>query len=228
MANPKVSCVIPAHNEAENIGGVLTVVANHPLIDEIIAIDDCSRDNTREIIKSFKNVKLLIHEENKGKSQTVVDGIKQASGEFIFLLDADLIGLEPQYITDLIEPVTSGQADISISLRGKTPWLWLLIGLDWISGERVFKKEFIAPHLETIRNLPPFGLEAYMNRFIIKNKMRIKVVLWEKVASPLKWQKIGWLKGLRGEFFMRLDIAKTITIFGKYYQIFRMYFLKVR
>lgn len=228
MSYIKVSCVIPAYNEAKNISGVLSVVHNHPLVNEIIVVDDCSKDETKEVVKKFENIKLIIHEKNKGKSHSVVDGIKESGGEFIFLLDADLTGFTFEDITNLIEPIISGKADVSISLRGNTPWLWHALGIDWISGERVFAKKFIKPYLEEIKNLRPFGLEVFMNKQIIKNKLRIKVVLWKKVASPLKFKKTGFFKGLINEFFMRLDIIKTISFFGKYYQITKMYFLKVK
>ena len=224
----KVSCIIPAYNEELRIGTVLRAVYEHPLIDEIIVVDDGSQDRIEDVVKKFEGVQLIIHEKNKGKSQTVVDGIVQSKGDIIFLLDADLIGLTPKDISDLIEPVLSRQADISISLRKNSPWISRKIGLDFISGERVFSRRLVQDHLNEMQKLARFGLEVYLNKLIIKNKYRIKVVFWKDVISLWKYKKSGLFPGLRGDFFMVLDVLRTISIFEVIYQFVKMSFLKVK
>ena len=224
----KVSCIISAYNEEPRIGTVLRAVFGHPLIDEIIVVDDGSKDRTKDVVRKFEGVHLIVHEKNKGKSQTVVDGIVQSKGDIIFLLDADLIGLTPKDISDLTVPVLSGKADISISLRKNSLWIARKIGLDFISGERVFLKGLVVTHLNEMQKLPHFGLEVYLNKLIIKNKYKIKVVFWENVISPWPSKKRGLLLGLKGFFLMILDILKTISIFEAVYQLVMMSFLKVK
>mgnify|MGYP001616152060 FL=1 len=224
----KVSCIIPAYNEELRIGTVLRAVYEHPLIDEIIVVDDGSQDRIEDVVKKFEGVQLIIHEKNKGKSQTVVDGIVQSKGDIIFLLDADLIGLTPKDISDLIEPVLSRQADISISLRKNSPWISRKIGLDFISGERVFSRRLVQDHLNEMQKLARFGLEVYLNKLIIKNKYRIKVVFWKDVISLWKYKKSGLFPGLKGDFFMVLDVLRTISVFEVIYQFVKMSFLKVK
>ena len=224
----KVSCIIPAYNEELRIGTVLRAVYEHPLIDEIIVVDDGSQDRIEDVVKKFEGVQLIIHEKNKGKSQTVVDGIVQSKGDIIFLLDADLIGLTPKDISDLIEPVLSRQADISISLRKNSPWISRKIGLDFISGERVFSRRLVQDHLNEMQKLARFGLEVYLNKLIIKNKYRIKVVFWKDVISLWKYKKSGLFSGLKGDFFMVLDVLRTISVFEVIYQFVKMSFLKVK
>ncbi|MCX6813213.1 MAG: glycosyltransferase family 2 protein [Candidatus Azambacteria bacterium] len=224
----KVSCIIPAYNEEPRIGTVLRVVYNHPLIDEIIVVDDASKDNTKDIVRKYEGVQLIIHEKNKGKSQTVVDGIIQSKGDIVFLLDADLIGLTPKNISDLIEPVLSQKADISISMRKSSPWIDRKIGFDFISGERVFLKKLVQNHLNEMQKLARFGLEVYLNKLIIKNKFRIKVVFWEDVISLWKYKKSGLFPGLKGDFLMILDILKTVSVFEVIHQFVAMSFLKVK
>jgi len=224
----KVSCIISAYNEGPRIENVLQAVYKHPLIDEIIVVDDASKDDTKDVVGKFKGVKLIIHKENKGKSQTVADGIIQSKGDIIFLLDADLMGLAPKDIANLIEPVLSNKADISISMRKNSPWIDRKIGLDFISGERVFSKKLIQNHMDEIKKLPRFGLESYLNKLIIKNKFRIKVVFWENVISLWKYKKSGLFRGLRGDFNMILDVLRTVSIFEVIYQFIMMSFLKVK
>jgi len=224
----KVSCIIPAYNEGPRIRTVLQAVYRHRLISEIIVVDDASKDHTKDIVRKFEGVQLIVHEENKGKSRTVVDGIIQSRGDIIFLLDADLIGLTPKDISDLIEPVLSQKADISISMRKNSPWIDRKIGLDFISGERVFPRKLVQNHLGEMQKLARFGLEVYLNKLIIKNKYRIKVVFWKDVISLWKYKKSGLFPGLRGDFFMVLDVLKTASVFGVIYQFVAMSFLRVK
>lgn len=225
---PKITCIIPAYNEGPRIEGVLKIVDKHPMLHEVIVIDDCSKDNTSEMVKKFPGVRLIRHEVNKGKSQAVVTGIKESTGDFLFFLDADLIGLSREAISELIEPVASGKADISISLRVNSPWIWRFIGIDYISGERVFPKKLLENHLDEILKLARFGLESFMNKLIIKDKYRIKIIYWKNVSSPYKYTKDGLWKGIKGDFFMILDILKTVSLFGIVRQIYKLSMLKVR
>lgn len=224
----KISCIISAYNEGPRIGKILQAVHKHPLISEIIVVDDGSKDNTREIIKKFTGVRLVEHRKNMGKSRAVATGIAESKGEIIFLLDADLRNLTAKDISDLIEPVLSEKADISVSLRKNAPWLYRKIGLDFISGERVFPKKLVQSHLEEIKKLSSYGLEVYLNRLIIKNKYKIKIVFWNNVISPWKHQKGNLFKGLMGEVFMSLNILKTISIFEVVYQIIKISSLKIK
>ena len=226
--NKKVSCIIPAYNEGKRIKAVLDIATVHPLIDEIIVVDDGSKDNTREIAKGFEKVKLIIHETNKGKSIGLYDGIKASGADLVFFLDADLVGLNAQDITDLISPVLNGTADVSISLRRNSPKFWHRIGIDYISGERVLSRSIIVSHLEQVPSLRPFGFEVFLNRLIIKNSCRIKIVSWPNVDSPYKFTKVGFWIVIREDFLMMLDIFRTISILEPLYQIIKMKKLMVK
>ena len=218
----KVSCIIPAYNEGARIAGVIGAVLGHPLVSEVIAVDDCSTDDTRAEIQKFPNVKLVVCAHNGGKSHAVVEGIRASHEPYILMLDGDLTGLTPADVTALIEPVLSGRADFSISLRGNAlrPWLW--IGLDYLSGERVFPRSLLEPHLDAIERLPGFGLESYMNTLLLNNKARIKVVWWPAVASPYKARKHGFWKGIAGEMRMLMNIVETVSLAHTGYQIIAM------
>ena len=113
-----LSCIIPAYNEAERIGAVLEVVTKHPLIDEIIVVDDGSVDSTARAAMVFNSVQVIIKPVNQGKSCAVCDGIRASHGSILLLLDADLVGISSDQLTNLIAPVMEGKADFSTSLRG--------------------------------------------------------------------------------------------------------------
>lgn len=210
MANPRVSCVICAYNEEPRIKNVLDAVSASPLFSEIIVVDDGSRDGTARAVENYKNVRLIKHPLNKGKSEAFVTGISNATGEYIMMLDADLINLDKGALERLASPVLSGEADISMSLRKNSLFIYRWIGIDYVSGERVFKKNMLDGHLENMRKLPGYGLESYMNDIIISKKLRISSVSWENVAQTTKARKIGRLSGFLGELKMIFQIIRLM------------------
>ncbi|MBI3627849.1 MAG: glycosyltransferase family 2 protein [Candidatus Sungbacteria bacterium] len=223
----KISCVIPAYNEDKRIGSVLEIASRHPLISETIVVDDGSQDDTKDVAAKFANVHLIVHPLNRGKNVAVCTGVRASSGECILFLDADLLNLTEKNITDLIEPILSNSADVSISLRGNTPFLWRLIGLDYISGERVLPRQMLTDHLNEISALPGFGLEVFLNTIIVEKSFRIKIVSWPNVASPYKYKKYGLWSGLRGDIRMMRNIFQTVSPLGVLRQIFLMRILRV-
>jgi len=214
----KVSCIIPAYNEGLRIGTVLQVVYNHPLIDEIIVVDDGSIDNTQSIVNEFPNVRLIANKENKGKSFSVATGIIESSGDYILMLDADLHGLCSEDIASLVDPVKKGKADVSMSIRKNTPAWMKLIKVDLMVGERVFPKSMVMSHLQEMMALHGYALEVFLNRIIIKNKYAIKSVFLRNVQDELKTTKKGLFAGIKLFLSMWRDILKTISFWEWLYQ----------
>jgi glycosyltransferase involved in cell wall biosynthesis len=222
-----ISCLIPAYNEAARIAQVLAPVIDHPLIDEVIVIDDGSSDATSAVVATMKGVRLITLPRNMGKTAALAHAIAEAQGTLLLLVDADLIGLTPEDLTALIRPVLTDQADISISLRQNAPWVWRRIGLDYISGERVLKKSLIAPQLATLSTLPKFGFEVFLNSLAIAGHQRLAVVDWPSVISPLKASKHGWRTGLRGDIGMIRDMLRAVPASGLLRQILALRRLRV-
>ena len=218
----KVSCVICAYNEEERIANVLSVVVKHKDIDEIIVVDDGSKDKTVEVVKKFPTARLISLPVNKGKSFALAIGVSFAEGKIIMLLDADLVGLSENNISQLIEPVIYGQADMSISLRENSLLIYKMIGLDFVSGERVFYKDFLSKSLEEIKTLKSYEVEVFMNKIIIKKKLRLKIVKWNNVISLRKSAKVGLWKGILGEITMILQILKSVSLFEIVRQNYKM------
>ncbi len=208
-----LSCVIPAYDEAPRIAAVLAAVVGHPGIDEVIVVDDGSTDGTAEIVAetfgAVAGVRLIRLPRNRGKSWAVAEGIAAATRDLVVLIDSDLLGLGPDALDALIAPVRAGRADAAISLRGNAPWPWRLIGLDYISGERVLPRALMGPP-ESLRRLPRFGLELHLNRRLIAAGLRLAVVRWPEVASPWKSAKRGRWAGLRADMRMLSDMFRTV------------------
>ena len=222
----KISCIVPAYNEGERVGRVLSVLSTHPLIDEVIVVEDGSHDNTYEVIKRYKGIKIIHHTYNKGKSYAVFTGAKKAKNEILMFIDADLLNLTQKDITQLATPVLKGTADVTISLRGNAAFIWKWIGMDFITGERVFHRSLLG-NLSEVGRLPGFGLEAFLNRKFIAHKSRIKVVQWNRVESPYPQSKMGFFSGCWRLVKMFSEVFRISGVFGALVQIWKMERLRV-
>jgi glycosyltransferase involved in cell wall biosynthesis len=220
-----ISCILPAYNEGPRIRRILELATTHPLIDEVIVVNDGSSDDTQSVIDEFPKVCSYIHLANQGKSAALHTGIMQAKGSILCFLDADLLGLTHENITALITPVLSEGIGMCISMRGNSPWIDQKLGIDYISGERVFYKTLLDGHLDEILALPHFGFEVFLNKIVIKNKTSLKIIFWKEVESPLPFNKYGFIKGLRSLTGMLRDMFQVISIFevvGQFYHMRRL------
>jgi glycosyltransferase involved in cell wall biosynthesis len=201
-----LSCVICAWNEAPRIAGVLAVVAGHPLVDEVIVVDDGSSDGTGDVARGFQRVRVVACPVNRGKAAAMAEGLAAARHELLLLLDADLRGLTGEDVSALALPVLDGAVDVSLSLRRNSLALFRAIGLDFVSGERVLRRALLAEALSEAPRLPRFGIEVVMNRRIISERLPIAVVRWSGVTQARKTEKLGLVRGLRAEWRMLRDL----------------------
>ena len=222
----RISCIICAFNEAARIAAVLEVATRHPLLYEVIVVDDGSTDNTADIVKRFPGVKLISYPDNRGKSYAMATGIAMAQSELLMLLDADLKGLGARHISALAAPVLSGETEVSLSLRQNSLFIFRVLGLDFVSGERVLKKELLSAALKEIRRLPRFGIEVFLNNQIIARRLSIAITHWPEVTQWRKTEKLGYWKGLLAEWRMIADLLHVAYPLALISQTYRMLTLR--
>jgi len=222
MDMPNISCIICAYEEAPRIGAVLRAVARHPLLKEVIVVDDGSTDATAAVVSRFPSTTLLGLGKNRGKSRALAAGLRAASGELILYLDADLKHLTPADISALAEPVLSGEAAMSIAVRKNSLPIYRAIGLDFLCGERLVPRSLLAAHSDEMEKLPPFGIESFMNRLIIREKLRIRIVWLENVINTRKSEKMGAWRGTLADWKMTLDVLRVISPFEMIRQNYAM------
>ena len=116
----KLSIIIPCYNEQKTISVILDKVRNLKNYDkEIIIVDDCSTDGTKEILKKLENsieIKILYNDKNRGKGYCIKKGIDSSTGSVLIIQDADL-EYDPSDIPKLINPIKNGNADVVYGSR---------------------------------------------------------------------------------------------------------------
>ena len=217
-----ISCVVCAYNEADRIRNILDVIVGHPTLGEVIVVNDGSTDETEALIRSYPTIRVLSHSPNRGKTYALSRGIAAARYDHLMLLDADLAGITPADIDALAAPVMRGEAEVSISLRSNSLWVYRQLGLDFVSGERVVPKWLLKSAVEAMQRLPRWGGEVFMNEIFIRQGCRIAVVRWRRVLNIRKYQKVGAWRGAWAEAKMIADATRVLTPLGLITQNMRL------
>jgi glycosyltransferase involved in cell wall biosynthesis len=218
----KLSVVIPCYNERNTIDSIIDAVNASPQPSkEVIIVDDCSRDGTREKLKneiepSGRVSKVLYHQVNQGKGAALRTGIQAATGDIVIIQDADL-EYDPNEYQRLVAPILQGKADVVFGSRFKggdahrVLYFWHRVGngllttlsnmftdlnlSDMETCYKVFRREIIQGI--TIEE-DGFGFEPEITAKVAKLRCRIyEVGISYYGRTYEEGKKIGWKDGLR-------------------------------
>ncbi|MDP2672972.1 MAG: glycosyltransferase, partial [Nanoarchaeota archaeon] len=210
----KISAIVPAFNEGKRISNVLRVLAQTKILDEIIVVDDGSKDETESIVKdlskTFPKIKYLKNKINKGKAYSMDRGVKSSSGDIIFFSDADLKGLTTKAVEEIINPVLNNEVDMFIGARGnfmqRAVKKWAIN-----SGERALRKEIWMKLPSYYKHR--FRIEAGLNLFVKNFGKGYDYKIFD-YSQTLKEKKYGFLKGTFFRWWMNFDVAMAVIRFN--------------
>jgi glycosyltransferase involved in cell wall biosynthesis len=216
----KLSVVIPCYNEAKTIRAIIDRVRAAPVADkEIIIVDDCSRDGTRDLLRTQLMPlvdKVIFHEVNQGKGAALRTGFAAATGDVVVVQDADL-EYDPNEYPKLLEPIIAGRADVVFGSRfqGGQPhrvvYFWHMVGNKFLTLCSNMATNINLTDMETcykvFRRDVLQRIKIEENRFgfepeITAKVARLDVAIYEVGISYYgrtyaEGKKIGWRDGFR-------------------------------
>ncbi len=220
----KLTIVIPVFNERQTIEEILrrVLAVRLPLKKEILVVDDCSGDGTREWLESYRhpNVRVLCHKVNQGKGAALQTGFAQAAGDIVLVQDADL-EYDPREYPRLLAPILDGRADVVYGSRfqggtHRVLYFWHYVGnkllttfcnmlsnlnlTDMETCYKVFKKSI----LDKIRlKSKRFGFEPEVTLKLARLRCRIyEVPVSYSGRDYSEGKKIGWKDGIAAVLHM--------------------------
>ena len=214
----KLSIIIPCYNEQSTIKEIINKINSQPDIDkEIIVVDDCSVDKTKEILENEikESVhKIIFNNQNYGKGYSIRKGIENSSGDYILIQDADL-EYDPSDYKKLLNPIIDGVADVVYGSRflgsseRRVLYFWHTVGNKFLTlfsnmlsnlnltdmevGYKVFKSSLLKEiNLKEDR----FGFEPEITAKIAKKNIKIYEVGVKYFGRKYsEGKKITWKDG---------------------------------
>jgi len=191
----KVAAIVPAYNEEARIAAVLQTLTHAAAVDEVIVVNDGSTDGTALAAQAIPGVQVVTLPRNKGKGGAMREGATRTEADVLLFFDADLVGLTPRHVQDLLAPVCSGEATMSMGIfKGGRLWTDMAqFFAPAITGQRAIRRDVFLhiPNLETVG----YGIELAINDYVHSQGLVRKDITLRGVTHPMKEEKLGWARG---------------------------------
>ncbi|MBR2642087.1 MAG: bifunctional glycosyltransferase family 2/GtrA family protein [Lentisphaeria bacterium] len=220
-----LSLIVPCYNEESTLEGIVDRILklqSNDLKLQIVIVDDCSSDKSRDVAEKLAavhpEIKLAFHAVNQGKGAALRTGFLEATGDFVGIQDADM-EYDPQDYLIMLEPMLANKADVVFGSRYLLPetrrvlYFWhtrmnrfltfvsnMFTNLDITDMEtcyKLFRREVIqkiAGKLQENR----FGFEPEVTAYVAESGCRVwECAIHYHPRSYDEGKKIGWKDGLR-------------------------------
>ena len=219
MNTPCLSVIMPVYNEASTVEEVIRKVLQQPEVEELITVNDASRDGTGEVLrklaKELPKMKVFEHDMNQGKGAALRTGISHATAPYVIIQDADL-EYNPEEYPVLLKPILNSKADVVFGSRfiggeaHRVLYFWHSVGNNFLTllsnmftnlnltdmetCYKVFRREIIQGiRIEENR----FGFEPEITAKVARLGVRIyEVAVSYSGRTYAEGKKIGWRDGL--------------------------------
>jgi len=193
----KLSVVIPVFNEKDTIQEIVRKVSSVDvgLEKEIVIVDDCSTDGTRDILTKMKNEhpewKLVFHEKNRGKGAALRSGFAAVTGSIVVIQDADL-EYDPRDYPALLGPILDGHADAVYGSRflGGGPhrvvFFWHFLGNRFLTTFSNMMTDLNLTDVEVCYKV--FRKEVLDSVQLKENRFGFEIEITAKIARGKKWR----------------------------------------
>lgn len=212
----QATAIICAYNEENTITNILKNVYELYFFNEVIVINDGSKDKTSKLIKELKktidikDVHLLT---NKGKGFAMAKGAEIARNEYLVFLDADLSNFTLTHARELLNPVLTGQADMVLGQPAKTLIHPEINPFRNLSGQRALKKGDILPIIDRMKTTG-YGVETLINMQYRAANKEVRYVCLKNLVHPSKFQKTKPHKAIKE--FVQEAFQIIATTFSNY------------
>ena len=223
----RLSVVIPVYNEEKTLRLLIDRVREVPIRKELILIDDCSTDNSRDVLKQleaeggnddFNRIRIFFHDVNQGKGAALKTGFAHVEGDIVIIQDADL-EYNPSEYPRLLQPIVEGKADVVFGSRflgdraHRVLYFWHYLGNRFLTGLSNCFTNLNLTDMETcykvfrrsvIDEITPklvqnrFGFEPEITARVARRRLRVfETSVSYAGRTYAEGKKIGWRDGFK-------------------------------
>ncbi len=209
MSEQKTVAIVPAYNEEATIATVVTALLASPYLSDVLVISDGSADETALRARAAG---ARVHEMPRqgGKGEAMLHALIHTDAPIVVFFDADLLGLTPEHVEQLVLPVLNGSRAMNVGLRDRgvvltavTRWLPL------VAGERAMRRSVIEQ--TPAQYLKGFMVEASLNYFCRSHGLPYGAVKLAGLSIRRKYEKVGWPQAVLQYVEMFFQVAKAMV-----------------